>query len=302
MNNYKSIISKINKISLENNYKTFSFLIKLFENEFKVELINEFYKLELVEQYLVCYFFRLYFSEDSEYLKTLIVKDFETKSNENDFIVSFQSYYKTLSDNRKQIEIELDSFRPTAERRFKTKIENKYSDNINNLKAFNYRVDIFEKSDNFKDDYKNSFKLEIDILFRDIMSENDRTNFFYNSFFYNESFPTLLNIEIESKKVLHQKIMKPKRIFIERFSNDSIKNRVQNKGTAETIQRRQIAKAINRPLQKSRKVKLPTNNDFVKIMFNSFPVYRDNYVTEYLSKGKKLETFLKNVSKNIGRE
>lgn len=287
MSRFKRINTAITQIPIQSAAKVFSFIEELFENNLdKEHFKKDFWGFDTGEQYFICYYLSIYFDSSDRYTffnNWLNQKeDLYGIAGEEEFFIDFK---EELNQNKQELIAILDSYKKTAERRFKTLQKHKvpydlYSGYFN-TGHIDYKIPLHYKPNEFKIYFLKSMT--------GLMTIDDANSFFYNSFdFGHNLYPVkLLNIELDNHTEIKERIIDVK-IYYDGQRKYQIEKSLQ--AYNDNLLNLSIEKQLWRPRVEP---EFPTLFDFAKIIYNAFPQIRDK------SLGKDLDQFVKNLSKNL---
>jgi hypothetical protein len=293
---YDRIKTAITQIPTSSAVKVFSFIDDLFENKLDKEYFKQyFWTFNTGEQHFICDYLDIYLnsSEKESFLNNWLNQQ-ELSYAESGEEELFHDYKEELTLNKSQIVAILDSYKITAERRFKMllihKIPFDQQSSYFNQGEINYKIQLHYRPSDFKEFFIQAMQ--------EIMTNQDATAFFYNSFDFgtNLHHTKLLYIELDNLKDIKEQIY----IVKKRYDKDhkyELENKLKthNERTKKLMNSRKNLSYKQIEFYSNSKTQLqpPTLTDFAKIMYNAFPQVRDKAI------GKDLNTFLNTYGSNL---
>ncbi|MBO3096807.1 hypothetical protein [Gelidibacter pelagius] len=291
---YSRINTAITQIPIVSAVKVFSFVDKLFENKFDKHYFKDhFWNYNTGEQHFICYYLELYLnnSERTSFLNNWLNQQ-ERIYHDAGAAEEFLDYKEEFTLNKQHLVAILDSYKKTAERRFKMLLKHKvsfdqYSDYFNQGQI-DYKIQLHNKPSDFK-----LFFLD---AMNDVMTEQDALAFFFNAFEFgtNLNHAKLLFIELDNLTDIKERIDLVKKHYDEEYKYVlESKLKAYNQKIDEQMSSRKSLSEKQKEFYTKRGLEPPTLTDFAKIMYNAFPEVRDRAI------GKNLDHFLKNYGSNL---
>lgn len=288
------IKTTITQIPTSSAVKVFSFIDELFKNKLdKTFFKQHFWNFDTGEQHFICKYLDIYLnsSEKKSFLTKWLNQQEQTYAEAGDEEL-FYDYKEEFTLNKSQLVAILDSYRITAERRFKMLLIHKISFNqyssYFNQGEIDYKIQLHYKPSDFK-----LFFIE---AMEEVMTNQDANAFFYNSFGFGTNLyhTKLLYIELDNLKDIKEQIDKVKKRYDKDYRyvlenklkshNERIEKLMSSRKNLSDKQKNYYSKMELQP---------PTLTDFAKIMYNAFPQVRDKAIN------KDLNTFLKTYGSNL---
>lgn len=293
MSRISRIKPKITDLPLSSLVKVFGFLDELL-NEY--ELSTQFFKdninsFTLGEQYFICKYIQDFFFKKDTYIQDWLDSKKQIYYDAESF-EEYDEFENAINSNKDRLQNILPSYFINFERRFKTLLSDKIPFHERhyyfNENVINYRIPLYYKPTKFK-------KIIHEIL-EGILDEDQIDTYFYNSFAfgYNLHPIKLLNIELTDRTKFLSKIYLIKEAYYK-------ESRYQ---TEKLIKDSQVdLNKIDKKLQgfynrlKNEEV---GRIHFAKTLYNSFPIYRDNYISKKIkTPNLTLDSFLTSLASNI---
>jgi len=288
MSTFERMNYAITQLPPKSASNVFCFIDRLFDHRLnKVYFKRCFWKFNTGEQQFICYYLNIYFcsSDRYAYFNRWLQQKEQSYLDAGVDPSSFYDYKEELEQNKRELLYILDSYKITAQRRFKTLLKHnvpydRYFDYFNQ-EVIDYKIPLYYKPKKFKEFFIKKMK--------GLMTASDAERFFYNSFDFGNNLNSveLLKIELDNQSDIKTQIFKVKREY--------------NK--ERTFQLKKALKIYNNRLERLPENKRkwhnkfefnpPTSIDFSKIIYNAFPQVRDKAIN------KDLDQFLRNYSKNL---
>lgn len=288
MSSFKRLNTAITNLPPKSASKVFCFIEKLFENSLEKEYFkNNFWNYNTGEQHFICYYLNIYFNSSERYtfFNDWLQQKEKSYLDAGEELSTFYDYKEDFEQNKTELLNILDSYKSTAERRFKTLLKHnipydRYSDYFKQEKI-DFKIPLYYKPKPFKEFFIEKMK--------GLMIASDAERFFFNSFDYgNNIFPVeLLKIQLDNHREIKERILDVKKHY-----NEQQKFQLEKALLSYN-------KRINKLPENKRdwygdfKPNPPTSVDFAKIIYNAFPQFRDKAIN------KDLNTFLINLGKNL---
>ena len=284
----------ITQIPTASAVKVFSFTDELFENKLDKEYFKQhFWSFDTGEQHFICKYLDIYLnsSEKKSFLTKWLDQQEQSYAEAGEEEL-FHDYKEELTRNKSQLVAILDSYKITAERRFKMLLLHKTSFNqyssYFNQGEVDYKIQLHYKPSDFK-----LFFIE---AMEKVMTNQDANSFFYNSFDFGTNLyhTKLLYIELDNLKDIKEQID----IVKKRYDKDykyvlENKLKTHNERIEQLMNFRKNLSDKQKGFYSKTELKAPTLTDFAKIMYNAFPQVRDKAI------GKDLSAFLKTYGSNL---
>ncbi|MBU2926723.1 hypothetical protein [Winogradskyella psychrotolerans] len=284
----------ITQITTASAVKVFSFIDNLFENKLDKEYFKQhFGNFDTGEQHFICKYLDIYLnsSEKKSFLSKWLDQQEQSYAEVGEEEL-FHDYKEELRLNRSRLVAILNSYKITAERRFKMLLIHKVSfdqySSYFNQGEIDYKIQLHYKPSDFK-------KFFIKTM-QEIMTNQDANAFFYNSFEFgtNLYYTKLLYIELDNLKDIKEQID----IVKKRYDKDykyvlEKKLKAHNERIEKLMNSRKNLSDKQKEFYSKTQLQPPTLTDFAKIMYNAFPQVRDKAI------GKDLNTFLKTYGSNL---
>lgn len=290
---YDRINTAITQIPIASAVKVFSFINELFEHQLDKELFKKhFWDFNTGEQHFICYYLDIYFSNSkttSFYNKWIEQK--EQVYEDAGELEDFHDYKEILDHNKRQLLSILDSYKKTAERRFKMLLKHKINfdkySSFYNQGQIDYKIQLYYKPAEFKTYFIDAMK--------EVMTNDNAHAFFINSFEFgtNLHHVRLLYIELDNLTDIKEQINFVKKRYDEDYKYVLENNlKTHNQGLDKLMGTRNLSETQKQFYEK-KQLKPPTLTDFAKIMYNAFPEVRDKAI------GKSRPNFLKTYGSNL---
>jgi len=329
MPKYERIKLHISDISPKSAEKVFAFLDRLYDNNLEKDFfIKESKKYTVDEQFFICHYAKIYFSEShNNFLNneidrlyhiygTMAVNDVTTlKLNAvsllkyiDDTQFKFLKRKVQLAKKIQYTEAKINSYKPKiATLKFRIPLYSwrqkvKYEDNPELVASFYSKDEIeyalhtgAEMSITAPSTYYEDFKYFFFETFDKILDYEQISSLFLNSFRFSENTTNieLLNLEIDNSATLYDAFFKVYKkyneIQLELYSHiEEQKKAVKDFKTA----RKKLTSKV--------KINYATKKDFMKVMYNSFSQIRDSYASFKIKNPNiTLEQYLTTKSRNI---
>ena len=287
MSRFDRINTAITQIPIPSAAKVFNFIDELFENRLDKEYFKQdFWNFDTGEQYFICYYLNIYFDSSDRYtFFNNWLKQKEDLYRQAGDEESFIDFKEELYANKQELLAILNSYKKTAERRFKTLLKHKvpfdlYSDYFTKGQI-DYKIPLHYKPKEFKTYFLKKMS--------GLMTTHDTETFFYNSFdFGHNLYPVkLLNIELDNHTDIKERIIDVKTFYDSQRKYQLEKSLQAYNGNLVSLPKEK------QPWHPRIEPEFPTLCDFAKIIYNAFPQIRDKAL------GKDLNQFLKNYGKNL---
>lgn len=291
---YDRIKTAITQIPTSSAVKVFSFIDDLFENKLDKKYFKQhFWTFNTGEQHFICDYLDIYLngSEKESFLNNWLDQQ-ELSYAESGEEELFHNYKEELTLNKSQLVAILDSYKITAERRFKMLLIHKISidqhSSYFNQGEINYKIQLHYRPLYFKEFFIKAMQ--------EIMTNQDANAFFYNSFDFGTNLyhTKLLYIELDNLKDIKEQID----IVKKRYDKDykyvlENKLKTHNQRIEKLKNSRENLSDQQKEFYSKTQLQPPTLTDFAKIMYNAFPQVRDKAI------GKDLNTFLNTYGSNL---
>lgn len=314
MSNYNRINLDLTDLSPESASNIFLFLHNCLENEFSLEYYNNnILKYSIQERYFILNYAKQYFSNSP---KSYLNKWMESQAkliDGGEHRERLPDFFFRLSTNADIFLTFLKQSENTIKRQAKKTKKTGLSITTQN-KLYDYRIPLYFKTDN-KRDFSGlssseinlkSFKIMTKEIIGEIMDSEQFEDFFNNSFSFQGNLDKikLLNIEMGNRTIAYSQ-------FFHLYSYYDDERKYQNKVIGHYYNRlieERVRQKKNLPEIRGKFMKIPTipylgtvtRFDFMKIMYNTFPLIREQ-ASEYLLKHPEsdLDSYLKTKCRNI---
>ena len=280
MSVYNKINHAITKLQPKSALKVFKLIHVLFEKEFSTEIFDKhFWKLNIQEQYFVCYYLNIYFlsSERYSFFSAWLNEKEQQYINigEEELFYEFKEH---IESKKQVLEDKLISTQKTVQRRYnylkKHKIPLHHNHNLFET-CIPYRIPLPALIGDFKAKFT-------EVLTKsNVLSQQEIIQFYENTVDYGNdlNMPKLLYLEPTDKSVLKSCMLE---LF--QYYNNKEKMHIYEYNRAVERHNERFKKASEQKRKHFKRDYIrPKKYDFMVAMYNSFPFIRDNYRNQLLN-------------------